>query len=317
MTNTPTPDASTPDQKPRPEDTKVQETIRQLRTIRLFCWNLWYGGAEIDQGRQKQAEALRGQPADIVFAQECFGDAALELGRASGMTVAQQDFDTAVLSAAPVRLLPTDTAHYATAALVQTRIGEVIAWSVHLGPWDYGPYRADELPEQSASVFGQYGERERDQQAGAILAETERLRGELGELPVIVAGDFNVPSSVDWNGSHRPQVQWPATQRFIDAGYTDAFRAVHPDPDAAPGRTWSQIEPLEKEPRDRIDFIYLLGLEVDDADHFGDAADDDDAAQDGGFTPYGGACRHIPDQRVNAFPSDHLAVRATVRRPGT
>ena len=312
MTNTPT-----PDQEPRPEDTKTHGVLHQLRTLRLFCWNLWYGGAEIDDGRKKQAEVLRGQPADIVFVQECFGDAAVELGRASGMTVAQQDFDTAVLSAAPTRLLPTSTAPYATAALVQTRIGEVIAWSVHLGPWDYGPYRADELPEQAEAVFGQYGERERDRQAAAILTETQRLRAELGELPVIVAGDFNVPSPADWDGDHRPQAAWPATQRFIDAGYTDAFRAVHPDPDAAPGRTWSQIEPLEKEPRDRIDFVYLLGLDVDAADHFGDAADDDDVAQDAGFTPYGGLCRHIPDQRANAFPSDHLAVRATVRLPGT
>ncbi len=308
------------DTAPRPEDTRIRDRIRELRTIRLFCWNLWYGGAEIDAGRAKQAEVLRSQPADIVFAQECFGDAAVELGRAAGMTVAQQDFDTAVLTPAPVRLLPTETAPFATAALVQTRIGELLAWSVHLGPWDYGPYRAAELPDGAEAVFGQRGERERDEQAAKILEETVRLQAELRgaagapELPVIVAGDFNVPSGLDWDGGHRPEADWPATRRFMDAGYTDAFRAVHPDPDVAPGRTWSQIEPSEKEPRDRIDFIYLLGLEVDDADHFGDAADDADAPQDPGFTPYGGTCRHIPGQRGNDFPSDHLAVRATIRR---
>lgn len=307
------------DNAPRPEDTQFKDRIHELRTLRLFCWNLWYGGAEVDAGRAKQAEVLRDQPADIVFLQESAGDAAVQLGRACGMTVAQQDFDTAVMTPAPVRLLPTDTAPYATAALVQTRIGDVLAWSVHLGPWDYGPYRAGELPENAQAVFGQHGERERDQQAAKILQETERLRAELGrhgsgELPVIVAGDFNVPSGVDWNGTHRPAADWPATGRFIQAGYTDAFRAAHPDPEAAPGLTWSQIEPLEKEPRDRIDFIYLLGLDVDDADHFGDAADSSDAPQDPGFTSYGGACRHIPDQRGNSFPSDHLAVRATVRR---
>lgn len=307
------------DNDPRPEDTQFKDRIHELRTLRLFCWNLWYGGAEVDAGRAKQAEVLRAQPADIVFLQEAAGDAAVQLGRACGMTVAQQDFDTAVMTPAPVRLLPTDTAPYATAALVQTRIGEVLAWSVHLGPWDYGPYQAEKLPENAQAVFGQHGEQERDQQAAKILQETERLRGELGrhgfgELPVIVAGDFNVPSGVDWNGTHRPSADWPATSRFIQAGYTDAFRAAHPDPEAAPGLTWSQIEPLEKEPRDRIDFIYLLGLDVDDADHFGDAADSGDAPQDSGFTSYGGACHHIPDQRGNSFPSDHLAVRATVRR---
>ncbi|MDR5712565.1 hypothetical protein, partial [Nesterenkonia flava] len=52
------------------------------------------------------------------------------------------------------------------------------------------------------------------------------------------------------------------------------------------------------------------------ADHLGGAADDADTASDAGFTAYPGTCRHIPDHRGNAFPSDHLAVRATLRPAG-
>lgn len=312
----------TPQGARRPQDTLAEastgeafeEKLRQLRSINIFSWNLWFGGREIDDAAAKQAEVLAGEDADIVLLQECFGTAGMRLGRAAGMTVAQQDFNCAVLSPSPIRLLQTATAPYATAALVQTRLGDVLAWSVHLASPDYGPYRKAELPEASAEVFAQAGERERTQQAEKVLAETERLEAELGDIPVVIAGDFNVPSSLDWDGQNRPEVQWPAPQLFMDAGYTDAFRAVHPDPSRAPGLTWSQIEPRETEPRDRIDFIYVKGLEILAADHLGSAADATDTADDAGFSEYGGVTRHIPDQRSNTFPSDHLAVRATLNR---
>jgi endonuclease/exonuclease/phosphatase family metal-dependent hydrolase len=298
-----------------PVEEALTEKLRELRTLKLFSWNIWFGGREISDAAAKQTAVLKAESADIVFLQECFGDAGLRLGRRTGMTVAQQDYDCAVLSASPIRLLPTDTASYATAALVQTRNGDVLAWSVHLAASDYGPYRSDELPQNTSEVFAQQGERKRTAEAEQILAETRRLQAQLGDIPVIVAGDFNVPSGLDWTGEHRPLLQWPATQKFLDAGYTDAFRAAHPDPVQAPGLSWSQIETLENEPRDRIDFIFVLGMDVASADHLGGAADDEDAPGDSGFTEYGGTARHIPDQRENAFPSDHLAVRATLRNP--
>lgn len=297
-----------------PVEEAFAEKLRELRSLKLFSWNIWFGGREISEAEAKQTAVLDAEDCDIVFLQECFGNAGLQLGRRTGMTVAQQDYDCAVLSSSPIRLLKTDTASYATAALVQTRSGDVLAWSVHLAAWDYGPYRSDELPQNAAEVLAQPGEQKRTAEAERILAETERLRADLGDIPVIVAGDFNVPSGLDWTGEHRPQLQWPATQKFLDAGYTDAFRSVHPDPVQAPGLSWSQIETLENEPRDRIDFIFVLGMEVVTADHLGGAADDADASADPGFTEYGGTARHIPDQRGNAFPSDHLAVRATLRK---
>lgn len=281
-------------------------------TLRLISWNLWFGGAEVEDGRHKQVDVLREQQADLLFLQECWGDAGGRLGRTLGMTVAQQSWDNAVLSTGPAQLLTTDTAPYATAAVVGTAAGQVLAWSVHLAPEDYGPYRADELPAASKTVFAQSGEVARDRQAQRVLEETDRLLEQHGSMPVIIAGDFNVPSAVDWDGGDRPAVDWPATRRLVDAGYADAFRTVHPDPRRAPGRSWAQIHTLDDEPRDRIDFVYVRGLDVLAADHLGGAADAEDAPADEGFVEFGGVCRHIPDHQDNDFPSDHLAVRAVL-----
>lgn len=282
------------------------------RSLRLFSWNLWFGAGRVDDGPAKALQIVRDQQADLVFLQECFGPAGAEIAEATGMHIAQQGHDTAVLAPTPLRLIETDTEPYATAALVETVHGEVLAWSIHLEHTDYGPYRGAELPAGAATVFAQRGERRRDEQAQAILLETARIHQEHGPTPVIAAGDFNVPSPDDWHGRRRPAVDWPATRRFIDAGYTDAFRHVHPDTANAPGLTWSHIEPAAAEPRDRIDFIYVRGLDVDQADHYGAAADDLDV-DDHGLVHHPGPCDHIPDHAANAFPSDHLAVRATVR----
>lgn len=284
-------------------------------TISLLSWNLWFGGERMDDGAQRQADLLAEERPDILCLQECWGDAAVRLGRRLGLTVAQQDFDNAVLSRWPVQLLVTDTAPYATAAVVWAPTGPMLVWSVHLEHTDYGPHRADELPGGAESVLAQEGERLRDEQAQKILEVTAERLSELPEgSSVVVAGDFNVPSPRDWDGELRPAVRWPATTRMLDAGFVDAFRTVHPDPVQAPGLTWSQIHTLSDEPRDRIDFVFVDGLEVLNADHLGGAADDHDAAADPGFREYGGTVRHIPDHADNTFASDHLAVRVELRR---
>lgn len=283
--------------------------------MRLLSWNLWFGGQKMRHGVERQTELLAAERPDIVCLQECWGDAAAKIGRRLGLTVAQQDFDNAILSRWPVQLLVTDTAPYATAAVVWAPCGPMLVWSVHLEHTDYGPYRAADLETDPESVFSQAGERLRDEQAVKILAVTAERLAELPEgTPVIIAGDFNVPSPQDWDGTLRPAAQWPATGRLLEAGFVDAFRRVHPDPVRAPGLTWSQIHTLDDEPRDRIDFVFVDGLDVHAADHLGGAADDHDAASDPGFCEYGGTVRHIPDHAENTFASDHLAVRVTLNR---
>jgi endonuclease/exonuclease/phosphatase family metal-dependent hydrolase len=59
--------------------------------------------------------------------------------------------------------------------------------------------------------------------------------------PVIVAGDFNTPSHLDWTTSTKDmhcgwQYDWPTTKLLTDeASMIDSFRAVHPDPKLEPG----------------------------------------------------------------------------------
>ena len=61
-------------------------------------------------------------------------------------------------------------------------------------------------------------------------------------------------------------VDWPVSKAVEAAGFTDSWRAVHPDPLESLGLTWWAARPKvegwnpgRSEPQDRIDFIYSAG----------------------------------------------------------
>jgi exonuclease III len=100
-------------------------------------------------------------------------------------------------------------------------------------------------------------------------AEAEKAKGHL----VIIGGDFNEPSHLDWLEDtkdirdHRAAVvRWDVSQMLYEAGYIDAYRRLYPSALTHPGFTWpagntsARLEDLYPAPdadeRDRIDFIY-------------------------------------------------------------
>ena len=101
---------------------------------------------------------------------------------------------------------------------------------------------------------------------------------------VILMGDFNEPSHLDWTSKYarhgidpwvdnptsvplRCSIQWPGSVALEQLGLIDAYRAVHPDETKKPGFTWTPAYP-EKTPGrrpysdqvlERIDRIYFSG----------------------------------------------------------
>lgn len=285
----------------------------------VLCWNLWFGGREIESGRAKQAELISRVAPDVAIVQECFGDGGEELADRLGWRARQQSWDNAVLTAHPSKLLGTDTRAFGTAAAVELPgLGLTLVWSVHLWFDDYGPYATAQGADQDA-VDALPGEERRVREIELILAETDRMLGTEvpAETPVIIAGDFNCPSSDDWAArTDRVDVSWRAVDRLHEAGYTDAFRAVHPDAAVVGGETWSAIE-ADHEPLDRIDFVFVRGVEVKEVRVLGAAPANvhgEKFADASWFDNYGGTCEPIPHQRDNSFASDHQALVVKLAR---
>ncbi|MEO8106145.1 MAG: endonuclease/exonuclease/phosphatase family protein [Actinomycetes bacterium] len=130
-------------------------------------------------------------------------------------------------------------------------------------------------------------------------------------LPVILLGDFNAPSHLDWTDaavgirSHvTAAVRWPTSVAVEEIGLVDVYRTVHPDPVAEPGLTWPAARPFvegynpgaDGHPADRIDFMHVSGdVGVEDIQIIGEA---ESAFSDLTFTPW---------------PTDHRGLLASLQ----
>ena len=114
----------------------------------------------------------------------------------------------------------------------------------------------------------------RDEQTAILIKDANReiAKGNM----VIMGGDFNEPSHLDWIFStrqmydhHGAVIPWTCTRMLEKAGFTDAYRKIYSDPVTNPGFTWPSdnasvsIDRLvwapEADSRDRIDFIFYSG----------------------------------------------------------
>lgn len=120
----------------------------------------------------------------------------------------------------------------------------------------------------------------RDEEAQAIAQDAAKEHS-LGKI-VIVGGDFNDPSHLDWRedtkdirGHNGVVADWDCSVTLLGAGFKDSFRVVYPDPVKNPGFTFPTYNPdcelkkliwaPQEDDRERIDFLYFLpnpGLSV-------------------------------------------------------
>ena len=83
------------------------------------------------------------------------------------------------------------------------------------------------------------------------------------DMPVIVTGDFNSCSHLDWTERAKPlhhgygPVAFPASRYMLENGFKDSFREKNPDEIAYQGGTVAAI--YGQMQMSRIDFIYYKG----------------------------------------------------------
>ena len=241
-------------------------------TLRVMTLNIFYGGDEIDlhtgswchhpsgcpETLAKVVEAIRASGADVV---------GLEEGEHSTRAIADAlgwygSERTQVVSRYPIVDPPGANGIYVWIEVAPGRI--VAIGNVHLPSDPYGPYEI-----RDGATLADVLALERSTRLPAIADQLAVLPGlAAGGIPVFLTGDFNSPSHLDWTAAVaaiRPDVpfpvDWPVSRALATAGFRDSYRAVHPDPAAIPGFTWTPGGP-ESDPRevhDRIDWVLAMG----------------------------------------------------------
>ena len=270
--------------------------------VSVLTFNILYGGTHLGQPLSQTAAVITSARVDVVVICEQWGNAealADSLGLGCHLVAAPPyGQSVAILSRFPV------SQSFSNGARLNLG-GEVYlcVFGVHLTSSPYQPYRVRDGDFDCKEDVLIEARRTREQELQAVLAEIRPLI-HAGER-VILCGDFNEPSHLDWTQSSADlhfglQMNWPCSLEVAHTGLKDAYRMLRPDPRSDPGHTWTPApgkgvggsEIAEDEVHDRIDFVYGSGT---------------------GITPIETAIigEHIDnaDVVVSPFPSDHRAVK--------
>ncbi len=260
--------------------------------LRVMTFNIWYGATATDLG--KVIEAIGAARADVVGMQEPYARLR-RIARALGFHVSPRMH---VISRFPILEPEGSDGRWAYLVLGPGEIAAIA--NTHLPCCPYTPYRVVNRGMDRERAL----EQESNTRLRAIAKHLAALRPILDAgVPTFFTGDFNAPSWRDWT---RPAVEarrlpypirWPVSLAMEEAGFVDSYRAVHPDPVADPGFTWTPGYPppfvYDWDVHDRIDFVWAAN----------------DASPLASWVV--GESRGNADIVVRPWPSDHRAVVAT------
>jgi len=248
--------------------------------LRVLVWNVLHGGNDVDQGPEKALAVIRSVKPDIVLLQESYdidGDRP-RLGEwlAGELGWNQHQAKSAHLCVLTPMELEATFFHHAWhgvgALLRDSHQRELLAWSIWIDYRAFIGYELRDNPTMSDErlLAAEFERSSRLQQAKAIIAHLKEAGQLAADVPLLVGGDWNTPSHLDWTKDtasvykHRRDLELPVSKAMHDAGFMDTFRTVHPNPVQRPGITWSPMfrgpaagEEGVPQSFQRIDRLYL------------------------------------------------------------
>ena len=248
--------------------------------LRVMVWNVLRGGNDVNQGAEKALAIIQSENPDIVLLQESYdiNDDRPHLGVWLAGELGWNQYQgesTHLCVLTPLKIETEffhDKWHGIGARLKDAKQREFITWSIWL---DYRAFIGYEIRDNPTLDDTQLlaAETERSNRLKEVEALLAHLRdeGHLSvDIPLLVGGDWNCPSHLDWTldteriFKHRRNLPLPVSKAMLDHGFEDTYRTVHPNPVQHPGITWS---PMYRGPQpgetgtaqsfDRIDRLYL------------------------------------------------------------
>lgn len=239
-----------------------QSDLQDSLDLRVMTWNIWHGGKEVgaEVGPKRVAEIIRESGADIIALQETYGSGEW-LAKELGFHFHSRGTNVSLLSRHEIVAdVSVNDAFNCVGAVIELPEGNrVVCYSIWLpyaeDIWVENARKQVDVPKWLAACEPSRKKLE------AIRDEIElKLRAtKYDSLPIIIAGDFNSMSHLDYVSSAidqcQAEVDWPTSHMLVDHQYQDTYRACNPKVDRRIDRTWSPRFPLQEQ--DRIDFIYI------------------------------------------------------------
>ncbi len=266
-----------------------QNSTSKAKPLSVMAWNIWHGGREDGetQGPQRVIEVIRESGVDIVAMQETYGSGEL-ISKELGFNFKPRGTNVSIHSRYPVvEDISVFEAFKVVGALIELPDKQRVAfYSIWL------PYNKEIWADGTRDTANPEDMKSACQASCDDLIKirnqiTERLADQkYSGVPVIIAGDFNSMSSLDYRSCFKDQfgvaIDWATSHILLDAGFRDSYRELNPEVNRIDDRTWTPRFP--KQEQDRIDFVYYRGNSLNAIES------------------------KVIDAHAEKFPSDHAAL---------
>lgn len=278
--------------------TIVKSSTNDPNYLRVLSWNIWHGGNHVGySGPQITSDIAKATNADVILMQEAYGTQgkiATDLG--FNLQTPSAKANLALFCRWPLAAYNSNYGSFnAVGAMTQMANGRNVAlfdwWLRYATNPEYTATYVN--PGQNTTHWITDDKAKADTDAKGILAQDIKAQVTNPDIPVILGGDFNSCSHLDWTANTTAihngygAVNFPTSNTLIAEGYTDTYRSSHPDELVHPGGTWAaNYGYLDA----RIDFIYHKGPNI---------------------RPVGAKIIRTPYEIDYIWPGDHAAVITT------
>lgn len=259
-------------------------------SFRVMAWNIWHGGREDGEtvGPQRVVEIIKDSGADLVAMQETYGSGEL-ISEQLKFHFHPRGTNVSIHSRFPViEDLSVFEEFKCVGALIELpdkrRVAFYSIWLPYNAEiWEEGTRDTDDTNSMLQACQASCDDLQKIRAAIEKRLNDDKYDG----VPIIVAGDFNSMSHLDYIPSFRDQfddvvIDWPTSHVLLDKEFRDSWRETHPEVNRDRDRTWTPRFPGQQQ--DRIDFIYYRGEDLE------------------------ARTSQIIDTHQKQFPSDHAAV---------
>lgn len=273
--------------------TPAGETLAP-RQLKVLSWNIWHGGHRYGQyvGLQRLIETIKSTNADVIGLVETYGSGEV-IADSLGYYLYLISSNLSILSKYPfTTTFISDKPFNSGGATLKLAPGREL---VYFNTWlHYLPDYGDSIVNKHKLPAELIADETKTRQAEitSILENIQPFIKNAHRIPVLLAGDFNMGSHLDWIPAtsaihYGLAVEWPESKAVLNAGFTDSYRKLHINSLLDPGFTWTPRAATASTRyglRDRIDFIYYQGAKLHPIES------------------------RVIDYHPVMFPSDHAAV---------
>lgn len=270
---------------------KIKDSLKNLKNdeLKVMAFNIWDGANHVGKevGKKRLLELFDKEDADVYTLVETYGSGA-EIADHLGFYYYLISSNLSIISRFPIEKTYTyKNSFLAGGAQIKLPDGKKInvfsIWISHL------PGFRDLLKTENVDIasFLEEDNKTRGKQLNDILDTFKNIISDTHEIPVILGGDFNSGSHLDWSDKalglkNKYVVDFNASKLVEQVGFIDSYRYIHPNSIESPGYTWSPF--YTEHVKERIDYIYYKGDNLKAIES------------------------NVLDKSKNTFPSDHAGI---------